>query len=258
MIKFNYKNQIVEIDDNQTVLLLSKDSLFIKETLKEIAGINESDVTIDNKKVYDNKTYFRNRVYIDNEYQYINTLNASKIANVLLKRYQKILNEEDFKRLVKNTHIRFEYNIDKRDRFNVYSNAVINNIFVLSLMTYRIVYKALDELKNDLNCLNVLKEEYSLKKGNLLGTNINNIRIYKGIIDKVVILNEKAFVFDPSANVILLNGKLGIEFDDEIIYNNKEHYYYRCELLRNVEFLNSIKSKKYKLVSLYEMGDDYE
>ena len=118
MIKFNYKNQIIEIDDSKNIVILAKDVVLVKEILKKIAGINKSDVTISGKMVYENKNYFRNRIFIDNECQYINTLHADKISNVLLNKYQKIFNDSDFKRLVKDTHIRFEYNIDKRDRFN--------------------------------------------------------------------------------------------------------------------------------------------
>lgn len=257
MIKLKYKEQSFEIDQSLNTCIFSKDIVKLNSLLKEIAGINKSDILVSNKLVYDNMEYFKERVYIDNELEYLNTLNSDKISSLLLNNYLKVFNDDDFKRLAKDTHVRFYYDINLRNKFDNMGRSIINNIFALSIICFRIINNPFKNIK-DINVLDILKKEYNNKKGNLFSDNLNNICLYKDILDKVIIINKKVFIFDSSSNVILINGKISEEFDDEIIYQNKEHYYYRCELLRNVEFANLIKSKKYKMLSLYEMGEDYE
>lgn len=260
MFKLKYKDYNFQIDDNLNTLIVSDDETSLLDLIKEIAGINKSNVCLDDVNVFDNENYFKNRVFIDNNLEYINSLNTNKIINILLNNYYKVFIEEDFNRLVKDTHLRFYYDYKNRNKFTELGDKIVNNILALSIMNYRIIHKAFDGI-NDLKILDILKKEYLNKKGNLFSSSISQITKYindNSCIDKIIILNNKAFVFDISSNVLLLNGKLSAEFDDEIIYKHNEHYYYRCELLKNVNFMNAIKHKKYKLVSLYQLGDDHD
>lgn len=256
MLKVKYNNEYFNIDDGLNVCIFSDDINLSFELLKEIAGINNSEVIFDSNYVFDNEDYFKYRLFIDNNKRYINTLASSIISREVLNKFNKAFNEEDFERLVKKTKIRFLDNFENRERFDSSGNTILNNIFALSMYNYRIVHDVFLNLV-DREIINILKEEYNNKKGNLFSSSLKQISIFKGFLDKIVIINKKVFIFNKDSNILRFESCVD-NMEDELVYSNNKYFYYKCDLLRSDEFNQLIKKKKFKMVSIYDIGEDNE
>ena len=248
-----------KIDEALNTGIFIDNDKILEELAKIIAGINKGNVFYLNKFVYDNKEYFSSRVYIDNNKNYLNTLDANKICKYMLNNYFKAFDSSYFKEMIRKIKLRLDVNIKDRYYFNNNSNVIANDIFALSLMCVRIILHPFNKTNEEQ--LNVLKDAFKVKKGNILLGNIANndyIYDYKGILDEIIIMhNDKIHKFNNNDEILkIVKDKISnnISIITNAIYEDNYFYYVTKDIIEN----KNLKGILYENISIYDIGKKHE
>ncbi len=200
------------IKENQNVGIYSRQDQLLKELLLIVAGINPSkNCFYYQKPLFDDETYFKERIYMDCEKEYINTLKANRIEEVLALKYHKVFHQEQFKKYVKDLRIRCEGTYQDEYKFTKVGNQLVNLCFGLCIFSLRLFYHPFSFLQ-DRKQYEYLKNEMRINRGNILA--LESLQKYQGVLDTLIILsNQQVYEFhDLNTRLLVVKGLIDSEF----------------------------------------------
>ncbi len=256
----NKTNETIEIDEFKNIGIFCNDSKYLLSLMKEITGINYSNYQYNGKMLFDNKEYFKNRVFINNDYQYIKKLNTKLISENLLNKYAKVLREDNFKMLVRASHLRFY--TQNKVKLATEPTAIANNCLAFSVMGIRIIHNFLYYI-NDNDAINVFIKELNNNKGNIISDSSLNISKYKSCLDCAYVFNKTEngvsyYCLNNKHNTLLKynNISLNQKLENYLVYKDEENnYYFDEDMLKDKETYIYLKAFSYKEVKLEMFGE---
>ena len=251
--QFYEYNVSLEVDEDINTLFIFDSSKYAYEYSMALAGLKKSEIYYLDKQVYQNDIYFKSRIYINNNISYINTLNPDAIENKMLKAYNKAFDKEYFKALVTKTKIRTLIRRKRSYKFKDETLALSNDIFALSTMSLRIFYLCFNKIDKD----NLLTEEFKIHKSNIFISALDAIyddkKMYKDIVDKLVIFYKgKVSCIKISDKVLKINkdsNSTNINIIKNLIYEDDNYYYVEESIIKD----NNIKGIKYKDINIMDI-----
>ena len=240
------------IDEFSNIGIFCDDINIIKELSLYISGINKSNIYYLDNNIYDNNEYFKSRIFINNNINYLNTLNADKISSYFLNNYQKALDNNYFKELVKASKIRLNAKYKYYYEFDDNKKSEANNILALSFLQRRIVFQAFKNLDNE-----YIKNEYKKKKETIFLDDIKDINEYLDILDYILILYKGRIFYQDLNNdffkVLKNEESNNVEIIKNLMYEDDKYYY-----VYNAENVKSIKKLKYETINIKKIGEKHE
>ena len=242
--------------DKEIVGIYGDNQELIKEFMLIISGINKNNNTCfyKDEDLFDNPKFFKNRLFLDFLEVYTNTLKKEFIAENFLNRFEREFNQDKFKKLIKDLHLRKETNIDVAYTFTKTGNTLVNYSLVECLNIYNIIIShptvSLDTKERIEMVVNGLtnKEKYD----NVI-LNLDNVGYFKGKLDKIVFFTKDNKVIECSGKDTLLLIEDNIHLRNVISYA-KDNYViaYNDYTKEELKHFNKVKIK-YKEISVYDI-----
>lgn len=254
----DYLIEDIEIIKGEKIGVFAREAEVRDKFLLSLAGINRNydNCFFKKENLYDNKAYFQNRIYLDCQEKYLETLNFSKIADIINTKFKMKIDRAYLAKYIDALKIRGECEITSTYKyiFTYIGNTLINLGLAFSTGKNLIINNPTihidEEHKSDEEYIYNELKNYT----KLIVLGINNLIQLKDLLNRVILFTDfnEVIVFNPKKDNLYIIDNCNIA---------NELYVFKCKDERLIikeppqETLKRLRRQKLNLkrISIYEI-----